>query len=103
MSDLQQLYDRLLARQAACETILAMTVGRFLRSVGSDLRTELIRELRSCVAVNVTGVSDPARAAHMALQAEEDVARLLDQIERTARSENGASRHSSVKRARKSR
>ncbi|RQH15690.1 hypothetical protein [Bradyrhizobium sp. RP6] len=55
-----------------------------LRSVPDGLRRELMRELRACLHVDASA-PDPLAADHMALETEERVDRLLDQIEYIAR------------------
>ena len=65
-------------RQCVNEAMLATACGFILRSVGEDLLRKLMDELRKCVSATASSES-------IALEMEEQAARLLDQVEHLAR------------------
>lgn len=78
IEELEARLDRVAIRQVVSEITLATTVGFVLRSLDDSLLRQLMDELRSNVSV--------AASNHgFALEAEERVAQLLDQIEHLAR------------------
>ena len=85
-SELLERVERLTVRQVTFEAIVSTALAFVLRSITKEMRRELLTELRRCVSVSTLSFSDPAKAETMALVAEEEVDRLLDQIERIARS-----------------
>jgi hypothetical protein len=77
---IEERLNRVAIRQVVSEVMLATTVGFVLRSVGEDLRKQILAELRK--SVSATGPSE-----NVALEMEEQAAQLIDQIERLARIE----------------
>jgi hypothetical protein len=74
---LEDRLDRVATRQGVSEIMLATTVGFVLRSVGEDLRRQIIEERRR--SISASGPSE-----FIALEMEERAAQLFDQIERLA-------------------
>jgi hypothetical protein len=85
IEELKDRLDRIAIRQCVNEVMLATTVGFVLPSLGDDLRRQLLTELRKNVRVSASSFSNPMKAQAMALEAEERVDQLLDQIEHLAR------------------
>jgi hypothetical protein len=79
---LEERLNRVAIRQCVNEVMLATTVGFVLRSVGEDLRKQVMNELRRSVSATASNET-------VALEMEERAAQLLDQIERFARCKGG--------------
>jgi hypothetical protein len=82
---LEHRLDRIAIRQCVSEIMVATTIGFVLRSVGGDLRRQILTELRKNVRVSASSFSNPMKAEAMALEMEERVDQLLDQVEHLAR------------------
>jgi hypothetical protein len=86
IQQLEERLDRLVMRQLVGELIFATATALVLREVPDDrLRGKVILELRKAVSASAKGHSDPRKNELVALQLDEDVARLLDQIEGVVR------------------
>jgi hypothetical protein len=75
---LEDRLDRVAIRQCVNEIMLATAVGFVLRSVGEDLRRQVMDELRKSVSAS-------ASSEAIALEMDERAAQLFDQIEHFAR------------------
>ncbi|QOZ09545.1 hypothetical protein [Bradyrhizobium sp. CCBAU 51765] len=84
LQELERLVDSATQRGLICEAMLAMSLGMLLRHVSTDLRSEMLRELRACTYFDATGPCQ-RQAENSVLEAEEKFDLLLDTIEHIAR------------------
>lgn len=84
LTELERLVDSATQRGMICEAMLAMLLGMLLRHVSTDLRSEMLRELRACTYFDATGPCQ-RQAESSVLEAQEKFDLLLDTIEHIAR------------------
>jgi hypothetical protein len=85
MDALEASVQRLAGQVAVSEALFGTIAALALRTLSDDVRDTILQQLRVSITTSVKGLTNPSDAGTLTLQLEENVARLLDQIEHMVR------------------